>query len=716
MKTFTQKLSGSILTLIICLSAWQLNAQQTKRCGTMEHHEWLLKTNPQYAESFQQNESSMRKWIQNHPQQRSNAAPDTIPVVVHVVYKTALQNISDAQVRSQIDVLNEDWGKTNADTINTPLAFQALAGSMPYRFVLARRDPNGNATSGIVRVLTATNSFTTNNAMKFSAQGGSDSWDVDTYLNIWVCNMSGGILGYAEFPTATSSNTFGYVCLYNAFGRVGTLMNTYNLGRTTTHEIGHCFNLFHIWGDDGTSCTGSDQVMDTPNQAGENYGCPAYPRLDACATVAPGAMTMNYMDYTDDACMNMFTLGQAVRMEAALTNFYPTLINSIGILSVNLAANDAGISTVISPSTGICNSSFIPVVTLSNWGSANLTTATVSYKVDNNAVQTYAWTGNLASLATVNITLPSVTSTAGAHTFTCYTTLPNGNADPNAANDSATSSFAILGVGAATPLTQSFNTAVFPPTGYTLNNPDGAATWEQGNGASHTGAGAMFIDNYNYNGNGQIDELVLPGINLSTSVSPVLNFWVAYQLYTNPSSPQAFADTLEVLVSTDCGVTFSSIYKKSSVALTTTTPTFSTIQFVPTATQWRNEIVTLGSIASANNAIFKFRNITDYENNLYVDDINIQSATGLSSADPSAVIEVYPNPGNGYFNVNITNAVAQNLTLTVTDAIGKTILKKQYNTQSLHEVLDLSKNESGVYLLTIETVSGSVTRKLIIAE
>lgn len=311
----------------------RLNAQNELRCGTMEHHQWMTKNNPDYARSFPDNEKVIQQRIAHSNSMRSSMLPDTIPIVVHVVYGTAAQNISDAQIQSQIDALNEDFARENADTVNTPAVWQPIAGTMPYRFTLARQDPSGAPTNGIVRMATFLNSFTTNNDVKFDTLGGSDAWDVNTYLNIWVCNLANNMNGYGEFPTGVHTNTYGFVADFTAFGRIGTALGPYDLGRTTTHELGHCFNLFHIWGNDNGGCAGTDQVSDTPNQDLYTLNCAAFPHTDACSPNAPGIMFMNYMDFTEDVCMNMFTQGQATRMVAAVTGFYPTIVNSIGLVA-----------------------------------------------------------------------------------------------------------------------------------------------------------------------------------------------------------------------------------------------------------------------------------------------------------------------------------------------------------------------------------------------
>jgi hypothetical protein len=242
----------------------------------------------------------------------------TIPVVVHVLYSTASENVSDAQIQSQVDVLNEDFRKLNADVSNTPAAFANLAADMELQFVLASRDPNGNATTGIERKASTRTTWGTNDAMKSTSTGGLNAWPADQYLNLWVCNIGGSILGYAQFPGGGAS-TNGVVITTTAFGRRGSAVAPFNLGRTATHEVGHWLNLRHIWG--AANC-GNDLVDDTPTQQTSNFGCPSFPRR-TCGNTTTGDMFMNYMDYTDDRCMFMFTSGQRDRAQALFANGGP---------------------------------------------------------------------------------------------------------------------------------------------------------------------------------------------------------------------------------------------------------------------------------------------------------------------------------------------------------------------------------------------------------
>jgi hypothetical protein len=230
-----------------------------------------------------------------------------IPVVVNVLYRTNAQNISQAQIQSQIDVLNEDFSAANGDYNLTSTYNSVKSGDVRVRFVLDQ----------VVRKSTNRTSWGTNDAMKRSAQGIAPT-NPTTKLNLWVCNLGGGILGYAQFPGGSAS-TDGVVIDDNACGRTGTAAAPFNKGRTATHEVGHWMNLRHIWGD--ATC-GNDQVGDTPVHNTANYGCPASGHRSTCSGQAI-EMTMNYMDYTDDACMYMFSAGQKSRMLAVFASGGP---------------------------------------------------------------------------------------------------------------------------------------------------------------------------------------------------------------------------------------------------------------------------------------------------------------------------------------------------------------------------------------------------------
>jgi Pregnancy-associated plasma protein-A. len=250
----------------------------------------------------------------------------TVPVVIHVLYNNSSQNISDAQVLSQLTVLNNDYNKLNTDIVNVPAAFSALAADVKIKFCLAHTDPQGRSTPGIIRTYTKEPSWMADDAVKFSSSGGDDAWDPSKYLNIWVCNLFGRNLGYSSLP-GSAPDKDGVVIQYDVFGTTGIVRYPFNKGRTATHEIGHWLGLLHLWGD---GACGDDHIDDTPPQQTYNNGCPSFPHLSRCSINSNGDMFMNFMDFTDDACMHMFTSGQKNKMRSlfALKGARNSFLNS----------------------------------------------------------------------------------------------------------------------------------------------------------------------------------------------------------------------------------------------------------------------------------------------------------------------------------------------------------------------------------------------------
>ena len=304
-----------LLLQVLLLAQYHSLAQNL--CRTAEYRQEVLRNNPALAakisaiETFTQNYQKGKGYSLDGLNPTSQQPPYIIPVVVHVLYNSAQQNITDAQIISQIAILNQDYQRLNADTINTPSEFRPVAANCGFQFALAKVDTAGYATNGIVRKHTNIQQFGIDDGIKFSSMGGDDAWDKDRYLNIWVGNLIDGILGYSTVVGCAAAND-GVVVLYTAFGTGGTALAPYNKGITTTHEIGHWLNLIHTWGD--ADC-GDDHVADTPPQQAADYGCPSGIIL-SCNNAPVGNMYQNYMDFTNDACMNLFTNGQQSRMLA----------------------------------------------------------------------------------------------------------------------------------------------------------------------------------------------------------------------------------------------------------------------------------------------------------------------------------------------------------------------------------------------------------------
>jgi Pregnancy-associated plasma protein-A/Secretion system C-terminal sorting domain len=307
-----------LLTGLFLLILQQLSAQTDRGCTSDVYWQRIRNADPSILTRERTIELKTRKLVsqavENLSANDQQVAPRKIiiPVVVHVLYKSASENISDDQILSQIESLNKDFNKLNQDISNVPIPFAGVAADCGIEFKLASVDPDGRATTGIERKQTSVRSWKDDDKMKFSSQGGLDAWDSQSYLNIWVCN-SDYLLGYATKPGG-DVKTDGVVIKWNAFGTRGNLNFQYSKGRTTTHEVGHWLNLKHLWGE---SDCGNDEVDDTPQQRTYNRGCPSFPHISSVCNNGPyGDMFMNFMDFSDDACLIMFTEGQKQRMQA----------------------------------------------------------------------------------------------------------------------------------------------------------------------------------------------------------------------------------------------------------------------------------------------------------------------------------------------------------------------------------------------------------------
>lgn len=278
----------------------QIEATSKRTCASQDVLEAQLIADPTLAIRMNEIEAFTQK-NQFYNRSRLVSGKIIIPVVVNVLYRTTSENISDDQIQSQINILNQDFTATNSDFGSIPTEFSGVAANIDITFELIK----------INRKATNKTSWGTRDTMKKSKQGGIDPTSPSNTLNLWACKIGGGILGYAQFPGGSSS-TDGVVIDSFYFGLSGTASYPYNLGRTATHEVGHWMNLRHIWGD--SSC-GNDLVSDTPIHQTANYGAPTYPYASTCLP-AHNEMTMNYMDYTDDRGMYMFTSGQKDRMTA----------------------------------------------------------------------------------------------------------------------------------------------------------------------------------------------------------------------------------------------------------------------------------------------------------------------------------------------------------------------------------------------------------------
>ncbi len=430
----------------------------------------------------------------------SPAVVINIPVVVHVIHNGDAvgvgENIADARVISQITVLNQDFRRMTG----TPGFNSNPAGAdVEIQFCLAQTNPDGGPTTGINRVNLGVAQWATSAQVEGTLKP-STQWDPTRYFNIWVCqfsnNMSSelyGVLGYAQFPSNSNlpglnvnggnANTDGVIIDYRCFGsktlaNVGTYMADYDKGRTATHEIGHCFGLRHIWGDSDV-CSEDDFCNDTPQAATEHYGCET--GSNTCAS-AGNDMVENYMDYSDDSCMNIFTQNQKERMLAVM-QFSPRRASLATSTACNVAQvyqNDGSLNMSNLNITG-CNTNFSPTLQLRNMGTSTMTSAVISYNVDGGASQTYNWNGSLVTNAVADVNLPAVTATPGTHVLNISIASVNGVADPYADNSNKQVSFTIAGQYNTSQVLFTLQRDIYgSETTWTLKNSAGATVYSGG--------------------------------------------------------------------------------------------------------------------------------------------------------------------------------------------------------------------------------------------
>ncbi len=562
--------------------------------------------------------------------------PDTIfiPVVFHVLWHKAIENISEEQIISQVNIFNNDFNALNADTINTPAYFKPLRGKTHFYFQLVKQDPDGVSTNGITRKYTSNkDGFSLDGAVCSSVLGGDDAWNPHYYVNIWICNMqnASGTFAATYFPGGSFARD-GIQCDYHYVGTGGITQPPYNLGRTLTHEMGHYFNLDHVWGPTDVTlvpfCGDDDHVEDTPPQSKANYYCPSFPK-SSCGNYSD--MFMSYMDYVDDGCMNLFSKGQVQRMIAAYFIMTPDLKFSKALQTPQTFNTDAGISKILNPKNNsyTCSNTIKPVVVLRNYGKKILNSVKINYGIKGEAAQTMQLKNlHLLSLTTDTIVLNSFSFISkGSFEFYAATSQPDNTIDSQFVNNSAS---IIINEnneeGLPLPLAENFNEP-FPPKGWSVLNPDNLFTWTPTSGAQRSGyAPSIMMDNIESPFINRKDYLITPPLDLSASSNPVLIFDHAFQLY---KAGRPVSDTLEILVSADCGNNWQRIYYKGGHELVTKTPPERAYLSPDTKSDWHTDTIPLAAFKQYNNILIEFVNTCGRENLLYLDNIYVKDEAPL---------------------------------------------------------------------------------------
>jgi hypothetical protein len=703
-----------LVACFVSLLGSMVAAKAQDRCGSMPVLENTFKRNPTLKLQYDlQTQSIRRAALQRKAlsqQLRIEGATAYIPIVFHIVL-TNPNLVTDAMIQNQVDQLNKDFAGLNTDSSLIPTAFKNLFAKVSIQFKLAQRTPGDEPSNGIERITTTHGSFTINdNSVKYTASGGANAWDHNRFFNVWITELSQGYLGYATFPNSSAAAEDGVVIKYTALPGGNA---PYNKGRTLVHETGHFFSLIHIWGDEN-GCAGTDDIDDTPNQGTYTSGCPSgVVKTDACTLSAPGIMYQNFMDYTDDACMVMYTLDQKDHMETTLNMYRAPLLTSNGadpVVSFNL---DAAAKSINTPLQRICSSTFSPVITLRNKGAQTLTAVTIKATIDNGAVSsTTNWTGSLASLAETNITLNALTvTTQGTHVLNIVISSPNGNTDENTSNDAITLTFQYY-LPVSPPLTEGFESTTYPPVGWDLVNPDLGVTWERTVTAAKTGKASVVLRNYDYQGNGQKDYIRLPLMNITSADSAFMTFQVAAAVATDPKTTGNPWDTLEVLVSKDCGATFTSLYRKAGSDLITRSAANVT-SFTPSLGEWRKDSVNLTPYINAGPILIAFANTNQNENNIYLDDISVYSVSINANLKTKGFM-ITPNPTTGKIAVQFYPNPAVLKGINVFSSTGEKVASQRVNgAGSSSYSFDLSMFASGVYIVQVVLGDKVITQKVI---
>ncbi|OFY67565.1 MAG: hypothetical protein A3H98_03515 [Bacteroidetes bacterium RIFCSPLOWO2_02_FULL_36_8] len=665
------------------LSLLNAQIQIHESCGFDNY----LRQNNISVEKF---ERTVQNYLRQNKSQRNSAMPQSlkiIPVVVHVVHNGGTENISDAQIQSQMDALNEDYRKMPGT------AGDGAGADTEIEFRLAKKDPQGRCTNGIVRIkstLTSHQNYQRADLAKLS------SWDATRYLNIYVVKtISGGTAGYASFPGGPTDQD-GIVVMHTYFGRTGTASSS--LGRTPTHEAGHWLGVYHTFqnGCGTDTCTEGDYVCDTPPAANPNYFCPV---INSCSNDFPDVKDQieNYMDYSDDNCKNMFTSGQKERMYATLNTERITVwqlsnLIATGCDSGYVSAPCNAVADFTSNAKNICVGNSVSFVNKSL-----------------NNCTTFQWNfpgGNPETSTQLNPVIKY--DSTGNYEVSLKATNSNGTDSVTIENYITVS---IPPTGRPVPFIENFEEVVFPPQGIILENPDNGITWELDTVAvKFSGYGSAKINNLININYGQADALVFPNMDLTTfTETPIMTFRWAYA-----RSDANYSDELMVLISTDCGATFKQIFYRTGSQLTTGTT--QTTPYIPdSSTVWKFAKIQLTPYAFSKNAILKIVNVTDGGNNLYIDSINIGKypITSRNNFSNENSVLIYPNPFTGNTVVHFTGNFKEKTLVRIFDIFGKEVYYFYFQIAS--NVFIPERNfKKGIYIMKIFDNNAVIVKKFIV--
>lgn len=676
-------------------------------CGTSEAVKESLEQHPELLENVRALDKFTREFEQN-PNNKLFDSTITIPVVFHVFHTNGAERISEAQIRDCIRVLNEDYQNKNADSAQVSTLFQPIIGRPQMRFRLATKDPNGNCTVGINYIESSLHTAGGENLKSVI------SWDTKKYLNIWVCSVvASGAAAYSYYPgSAPGQNNEGVVTRSDYVGSIGTSSPGYR-ARTLTHEIGHYMNLPHTWGSSNTpgsatNCNIDDGVQDTPNCVGvSNSSCPL--SQNDCG---PIANVENHMDYSN--CRRMFTKGQVLRMHAAMnsaTGFRSSLWKTSNLIAT-------GTTTDAVPMMDCAPKADFKVNYTRLCAGVPLTFTQLAYNVSNLDSVKYFWSFPGGDPATSTAANPTVSySTAGAYNVKLRVS--------NLAGKDSLTKTSYIGILPSTPVyfvgdVESFETTTFPVFS---GNPDKGwdvkpltvSTWKRSTSASTTGSASLNITNPS-SAAGNIHTLISPVFEISGPLTGVkVGFKYAFARRTTTNT-----DKLVISYSTNCGKTWFQAFNKTGGTLATVTNTV-TNNFVPVAANWKQEYGNIQFLSGASQFRLKFEFTAGGGNNLFIDDLQLTTITGVSNLqDDQLALNIFPNPSTGELPVlEIRNANSGKASLEIMDAMGRKACwrKELFLEPGQAEVLlskEMEKPKPGNYWVRLIMADRVMVRQMII--
>lgn len=675
---------------VLLFAAADAFAQSTGWCGTDRHMEAALERDPSLMGVY---EDLLRATDEVMAQGERGGAPRIIPTVFHIIHMGGPENISKAQIEDQMRILNEDFRRMNADTVNTRDIFKPVAADANVEFRLAKKDPDGNCTEGINRVY----SPLTNNAD--DPVKALSYWNSSRYLNVWVVNSidNGGepglILGYAQFPGFGAAATDGVVVRADRIGSIGFAVSG-DRGRTLTHEVGHWLGLFHTFQGGCFGGPFAENIDDTPPVAAANYTCNF--NANSCTNDVPDLpdMVENYMDYAPGSCMNTFTQGQKARMDGVLISSRTT-IHSAGNLSFT-GVND--------PAPAVC----APKAMFFTDDNLVCTGEPVQYSDDsyNGEVTTYAWEfpgGTPSSSASAN---PQVTYNApGLYAATLTVSNAQGSS-------SHTRTDYVRVLPSEAEVTHWFFEEGFEgTTGQYFTLKDQGNDWVRAD-VGFTGNHSLYINNFSGNPAGAVNEFVLHSIDMRNMGNPRLYFKVAHRRRSDSN------DQLRVFVSTNCGQSWSMRLNRSGNALASVSGNQGS-PFTPSGPeQWKDEDVNLANFTDAEHLLIRFQNRSDAGNNIFIDDIRISGPLSVTDADLPMELTLSPNPATDMAWLRLTTQTQGNTEITVADVTGRQVARLHSGSlpQGVHAFpVDVASfGSTGIYLVTVQTGTAREVRKLVV--